>query len=91
MTRKIKFASFLPKIAYHSVKGNQDSVRYFVNRQIDMYGGMTASDIMMLTKCIKVVERNYDRETQLCAFVAIGVPLAHGAVVDVMDFVKENL
>ena len=29
---------YLPKIAYHLYKGNQDRVDYFIHRQLSVYG-----------------------------------------------------
>ena len=41
---------YLPKIAYHSVQGNEDKVKYFMKKQIEVYGKMNAESWMRLAQ-----------------------------------------
>ena len=36
---------YLPKIAYHLFKLNEESVQYFTKRQVDTYGELTEEDM----------------------------------------------
>ena len=36
---------YLPKIAYHLFKLNEDKVKYFTKRQVDTYGELTENDM----------------------------------------------
>ena len=36
---------YLPKIAYHLFKLNEDQVKYFTKRQVDTYGELTHDDM----------------------------------------------
>ena len=41
---------YLPKIAYHSVNGNDDKVKYFMKRQEETYGPMDLDSWKTLAK-----------------------------------------
>ena len=41
---------YLPKIAYHSVNGNEDKVKYFMKRQQETYGAMDLDSWKKLAK-----------------------------------------
>lgn len=46
MNKRKKYVDgYLPKIAYHLFKLNEEQVRYFTKRQIDTYGELTEKDM----------------------------------------------
>jgi len=44
---------YLPKIAYHIFKGNDEKVNYFVERQEAQYGEMSGEEMAMIGDKIK--------------------------------------
>ena len=46
MSKRKKYVDgYLPKIAYHLFKLNEDKVKYFTKRQVDTYGELTENDM----------------------------------------------
>ena len=44
---------YLPKIAYHIFKGNDEKVNYFIERQEAQYGEMSVEQMAMIGEKIK--------------------------------------
>ena len=40
--------NYLGKIAYHLACGNEDKAQYFFERQVKMFGPITAEDMMVI-------------------------------------------
>lgn len=80
MNTRIRFQSYLPKVAYHvEVTGDTQKAVYFLNKQIQVYGGY---DSELLDKC-KSVMRIYNlglmtRKQCDLEMVDAGVPFNHG-------------
>ena len=41
---------YLPKIAYHMVRNNQNSVQYFFECQVESYGPITPENMTFITQ-----------------------------------------
>ena len=47
---------YLPKIAYHVARNNQESVKYFFERQVEAYGPITHEDMTFITQEVRKLE-----------------------------------
>tara|TARA_Y100000385_G_scaffold52530_1_gene49715 strand:+ start:786 stop:947 length:162 start_codon:yes stop_codon:yes gene_type:complete len=51
--------NYLGKIAYHLACGNEDKAQYFFERQVKMFGPITADDMMVIiNRRDKIVENS---------------------------------
>jgi len=71
---KVKFKSFIPKMAYHFWKRNLESFNHFEKRQIEVYGSLSDKDWKTLFDCVKICHDVEDREKRDRKFVELGIP-----------------
>ncbi len=56
--------NYLGKIAYHLANGNEDKVQYFFERQVKMFGPITADDMMVIISHRDAVIRKLENESK---------------------------
>ena len=54
--------NYLGKIAYHLACGNIEKVDYFFERQVKMFGPITADDMMVIINRRDAVVREWENE-----------------------------
>jgi len=71
---KVKFKSFIPKMAYHLSEGNKESFKHFEKRQIEVYGNLSHKDLETLMNCVEICHDVEDRDERDKRFVELGIP-----------------
>jgi len=71
---KLRFKSFIPKIAYHLAEGNPSSYRYFLERQKEAYGELSQKDLNLIFECVEICLDVSDRVGRENRFIKAGVP-----------------
>jgi|DEB0MinimDraft_10_1074344.scaffolds.fasta_scaffold05196_5 hypothetical protein len=71
---KLRFRSFIPKIAHHLAEGNPSSYRYFLERQKETYGELSQDDLNLIFECVEICLDVPDRVGRENLFIEAGVP-----------------
>lgn len=71
---KVKFKSYIPKMAYHLSEGNVKSFKHFQKRHNEVYGRLSHADLETLMDCVEICHDVEDREERDRRFVELGIP-----------------